>query len=82
MLTQGLLIGGLLFERRRRHVAERELRRRLLEVMHLNRTATAGSRSASIAHEINQPWSIHNYAEAAELYLKADPPNIARVEQS
>ena len=82
VLTQGLLIGGLLFERRRRHIAERELRRRLLEVMHLNRTATAGALSASIAHEINQPLgAIHSYAEAAELYLKADPPNIARVEQ-
>ena len=82
VLTQGLLIGGLLFERRRRHVAELELRRRLLEVMHLNRTATAGALSASIAHELNQPLgAIHSYAEAAELYLKADPPNIARVEE-
>ena len=82
VLTQGLLIGGLLFERRRRHAAELELRRRLLEVIHLNRTATAGALSASIAHELNQPLgAIHSYAEAAELYLKADPPNIARVEE-
>jgi signal transduction histidine kinase len=82
VLTQGLLIGGLLFERRRRHVAERELRGRLLEVIHLNRTATAGALSASIAHELNQPLgAIQSSAEAAELYLKADPPNLGRVEQ-
>ena len=46
--------------------------------LHLNRSATAGALSASIAHELNQPLgAIHSYAEAAELYLKADPPNIA-----
>ena len=82
MLTQGAIITWSLFEHRRRHIAEKELRRRLLEVIHLNRTATAGALSASIAHELNQPLgAIHSYAEAAELYLKAVPPNIARVEQ-
>ena len=58
------------------------MRRRLLEVIHLNRTATASALSASIAHELNQPLgAIQSYAEAAELFLKADPPNIERVEQ-
>jgi C4-dicarboxylate-specific signal transduction histidine kinase len=47
-----------------------ELRRRLLEVIHLNRTATAAALSASVAHELNQPLgAIQSYAEAAELYL-------------
>ena len=45
-------------------------------------TATASALSASIAHELNQPLgAILSYAEAAELYLKADPPNLERVEQ-
>ena len=81
VLAQAAIITWLYFEHRRRQIAERELRRRLLEVIHLNRTATASALSASIAHELNQPLgAILSYAEAAELYLKADPPNIERVE--
>ena len=71
----------LLVERRRRNAAELELRRRLLEVVHLNRTAAAGVLSASVAHELTQPLgAIQSYAEAAEIYLKADPPNVGRIE--
>jgi signal transduction histidine kinase len=81
VLFQGALITGLLVERRRRHVAELELRRRLLEVVHLNRTAAAGVLSASVAHELTQPLgAIQSYAEAAEEYLKADPSNVGRIE--
>jgi signal transduction histidine kinase len=59
-----------------------ELRQRLLEVIHLNRTATAGALSASFSHELNQPLgAIQSNTEAAELYLKADPPNLDRVKQ-
>jgi signal transduction histidine kinase len=81
-LLQAAMIGRLLFEHRRRRMVEGELRRRLLEVIHLNRTATAGALSASVAHELNQPLgAIQSSAEAAELYLKVDPPNIDRVAQ-
>ena len=77
---QAAVITWLFFERRRRQVAEVELRQRVLEVIHLNRTAVAGALSASIAHELNQPLgAIRSYAEAAALYLKADPPNVERV---
>ena len=72
----------LFFERRRRRIDQIELRQRLIEVIHLNRTATAGALSASVAHELNQPLgAIQSYAEAAELYLKAEPPNLERVQQ-
>jgi signal transduction histidine kinase len=82
LLAQAAVITWLYFERRRRQVAEAELRQRLSEVIHLNRTAVAGALSASVAHELNQPLgAIQSYAEAAALYLKADPPNIERVEQ-
>jgi signal transduction histidine kinase len=75
------MISWLLFERRGRQRAEVGLRQRLLEVIHLNRTATAGALSASVAHELNQPLgAIQSNAEAATLYLKSDPPNIERVE--
>ncbi len=81
VLFEGALIAVLLVERRRRHAAELDLRRRLLEVEHLNRVASAGVLSASVAHELTQPLgAIQSYAEAAEVYLKADPPNVGRVE--
>jgi signal transduction histidine kinase len=79
VILQAAVIAGLFFERRRRRNAELELRERLMEVIHLNRTAVAGALSASVAHELNQPLgAIQSYAEAALLYLQADPPNLAR----
>jgi len=79
VILQAVVIAGLFFERRRRRNAELELRERLMEVIHLNRTAVAGALSASVAHELNQPLgAIQSYAEAALLYLQADPPNVAR----
>jgi signal transduction histidine kinase len=81
VILQAVVIAGLFFERRRRLLAEKELRERLMEVIHLNRTAVAGALSASVAHELNQPLgAIQSYAEAALLYLQADPPNIARAQ--
>ena len=80
MAVQFALIAWLIFERRRRRIAETELLLRLCEVIHLNRSATAGALSASIAHELNQPLgAILSSAEAAELYLNANPPNLERV---
>ena len=82
LFVQAAVIIWLFVERRRRQVAEAEMRQRLLEVIHLNRTAIAGALSASVAHELNQPLgAIRSYAEAAALYLKADPPNIERVDK-
>jgi signal transduction histidine kinase len=82
LLLQTAIITGLIFERRRRLRAEGELYQRLLEVTHLNRTAVAGALSASIAHELNQPLAaIQSYADAAILYVKASPPNLAKVEE-
>ena len=82
LLAQAAVITGLFLERRRRRIAELELRQRLMEVIHLNRSAVAGALSASIAHELNQPLgAIQSSAEAAMLYMRAVPPNLARVEQ-
>ena len=70
VVLQAGVIFGLLIERRRRRIAEQESRLRLGEVVHLNRTATAGALSASIAHELNQPLgAILCNAEAAEVLL-------------
>jgi signal transduction histidine kinase len=77
VLFQAALIAWLLFERHRRRAAELSSRLRLLEVIHLNRTATAGALSASVAHELNQPLgAILSNAEAAEVLLTANPPDV------
>jgi ABC-type uncharacterized transport system substrate-binding protein len=76
------LIAWLLIERYRRRVAELESRRRLLEVIHLNRAASAGVLSASIAHELSQPLgAILSNAEAAFLLLGTDTPDIEQVKE-
>ena len=82
LLLQGALITWLLFERYRRHRAELESRRRLLEVIHLNRTAAAGALSASFAHELNQPLgAILSNAETAEALLSANPPDLEQLKE-
>ena len=80
LALQTAVITWLLIERHRRKRAELESRSRMLEVIHLNRAAAAGALSASIAHDINQPLgAILSSAEAAELLLAADPPNLGKV---
>ena len=82
MLFQAALIAWLLFERHRRHRAELESRGRLLEVIHLNRTAAAGVLSASFSHELNQPLgAILSNAEAAEILLTANPPDVGQLKE-
>jgi len=79
VLIQAAMISWLLFERRRRRLAELESRRRIFEVAHLNRAAAAGALSASIAHELNQPLgAILSNAESAELLLRANPLDAAQ----
>jgi signal transduction histidine kinase len=80
IVLQALVIAGLLIERRRRHAAERESQLRLQEVAHLNRTATAGALSASIAHELNQPLgAILCNTEAAETLLAGKTPDLEQI---
>jgi C4-dicarboxylate-specific signal transduction histidine kinase len=82
VLLQAAMISWLLLERYRRRMAELESRRRLLQVVHMNRTAATGVLSASIAHELNQPLgAILSNAEAAELLLEATPPDLDQVKE-
>jgi signal transduction histidine kinase len=82
MLIQAMMIAWLLVERRRRHAAELESRRRMIEVVHLNQTAAAGALSASIAHELNQPLgTIMSNAEAAEMLLGRDAPDLDQIKE-
>jgi signal transduction histidine kinase len=82
VLVQSAMIAWLLIERHRRQLAELEARGRLMEVVHLNRTATAGALSASVAHELNQPLgAILSNAEAAEVLLAANPPDLHQLKE-
>jgi signal transduction histidine kinase len=82
VLVQSAMITWLLVERHRRQRAELEARGRLMEVVHLNRTATAGALSASVAHELNQPLgAILSNAEAAEVLLAANPPDLYQLKE-
>src|SRR6185503_16394629 len=77
LLAQAILISWLIFEHRRRHLAEVLARNSMSELTHMNRVATAGELSASIAHEVNQPLTgIVARAGAARPWLKKDTPGI------
>jgi signal transduction histidine kinase len=81
-VLQGGLIMLLLFERRRRHLAEMDSRQRVLELAHVNRFSTAGELSASIAHEINQPLgAILTNTETAQLVLQSPSPDLAEMKE-
>ena len=81
ILAQAVLILWLLFEHRRRRRLEVEGRQRMAELAHMNRQATAGHLSASIAHELNQPLgAILNNVEAAALMIKSPSPNLQELE--
>jgi signal transduction histidine kinase len=73
-LAQALLITGLVIERRRRIRAEREGRRSLATMAHLDRRAAMGELAASLAHEINQPLNaILQNAGVAHALLTRSP---------
>jgi signal transduction histidine kinase len=74
-LLQTALIFWLIYEHRRRHVAEVQSRQSMAELTLMNRKAAAGELSASIAHEISQPLAaIAAHASAALRWLRA--PNL------
>ena len=77
IVLQGILISGLVYEHRRRSRAEVLARNSISELAHLNRVATAGELSATIAHEINQPITgIVTRAGAALNWLSPENTNI------
>ena len=80
ILLQAGLIFGLLNAHRRRRLAEVQSAQRTKELAHLNRFATAGELTASIAHEMNQPLgAILTNAETADAILQSPTPDIAEL---
>ena len=77
LLTQTLLIMGLLYEHQRRRRAEVQSLQRMTELAHLNRVATAGELSASIAHEVKQPLAaVVAQSSAALRWLAHTTPDL------
>ena len=78
-LIQTALIGWLIYEHRRRHIAEVQARNSMAELTQLNRMATAGELSAAIAHEVRQPITgMVSMANAAVRWLSKGTPDIGR----
>ena len=82
ILLQSALMSGLIYERRRRQLAEVQVSRRTAELAHFNRYSIAGELTASIAHELNQPLgAILTNAETAELMLKSSAPDLGELRE-
>jgi C4-dicarboxylate-specific signal transduction histidine kinase len=82
VLVQAMMIGILLRERRLRFQAEVEARQRMSELAHMNRLATAGEMSATIAHELSQPLAaILINAETAEQVLQTPAPDLGVISE-
>jgi signal transduction histidine kinase len=80
VLAQTLLISWLIYEHKRRSLAEVRSRNAMAELAHMNRLETAGQLSASIAHEINQPVTgIVLKASAALRWLAVEKPDMERI---
>ncbi|MEO8352005.1 MAG: ATP-binding protein [Chthoniobacteraceae bacterium] len=67
-------------ERERLARAEAEARQHLNELTHVTRVATLAALATTLAHELNQPLAaIHSNAEAAEIFLQKDAPDLAEL---
>jgi signal transduction histidine kinase len=71
-----------ILEHRKRRFAEEASWQRMSELTLVNRQATVGEMSAAIAHELGQPLGcILNNAEAAELILKSNAPDVMELRE-
>jgi PAS domain S-box-containing protein len=60
--------------------AETEIRKQRAELAHVTRVSTLGQLTSAITHELNQPLgAILRNAEAAEMFLQGDQPDLNEV---
>jgi signal transduction histidine kinase len=80
-LLQNALIGWLIYERRLRHLAEVRSRSSMAELTYMNRRAAAEQRSATLAHEVNQPLAgIAARASAVLHWLRMEKPDLPKAQ--
>jgi signal transduction histidine kinase len=80
LVAQALTIMGLLVQRRQQHRAEAQIERQRTELAHVTRVSTMGQLATALTHELNQPLgAILRNAEAAEIFLQNNPPNLEEV---
>lgn len=80
LAIQMALIAALLAQRARRRRLEREAEKLRHELAHAGRVTMLGQLAVSLAHELNQPLnSILRNAEAAELFLENDAPDVTEL---
>src|SRR5205807_973402 len=79
-LAQALTIAGMLAQRAHRRRAEAEIQAQRTELAHVARVSTMGQLASALAHELNQPLgAILRNAEAAELFLQRENPDLAEI---
>ena len=80
---QSALIVGLLVQRKLRRKAEHQLHQQQRELLHLNRVATLGEFTGTLAHELRQPLTAILFnARAAQHLLSREPIERELVEES
>jgi signal transduction histidine kinase len=79
-LAQAVTIVALLLQRKRKQEAEAEILRQRTELAHASRVSMMGQLASALTHELNQPLgAILRNAEAAEVYLRGDQPDLKEV---
>jgi len=80
-LAQAVTIAALLIQRRRNREAEAEILRQRTELAHASRVSMMGQLASALTHELNQPLgAILRNAEAAEVYLQSERPDLKEVQ--
>ncbi len=80
LTAQAITIVALLVQRRRQRQAEAEILKQRAELAHVSRVSMMGQLATALTHELNQPLgAILRNAEAAEIYLQGERPNLAEV---
>jgi signal transduction histidine kinase len=80
-LAQAVTIAALLVQRRRQRQAEAEILRQRAELAHVSRVSMMGQLASALTHELNQPLgAILRNAEAAEVYLQAEAPDLKEIQ--
>jgi signal transduction histidine kinase len=79
-LAQAITIAALLMQRERQKHAEAEILRQRTELTHVSRVSMLGQLASALTHELNQPLgAILRNAEAADVYLRGETPDLAEV---